>query len=71
MKNFRITRTTGDLEDAFRLLYHHHSHAGLVEENESQVRLTPHHLLETTEGLLADRDWQSDEYGGPALNGLQ
>ncbi|PAY16628.1 long-chain N-acyl amino acid synthase [Rhodopirellula sp. SM50] len=46
---YEVAYRRDDLQDAFSLIYHSYRRAGLVEANESEVRLTPFHLLPTTE----------------------
>lgn len=46
---YKIAQSREELRDSFTLVYHSYRRAGLVNENESQVRLTPFHLLPTTE----------------------
>ncbi len=46
---YKIAQTRQELTDAFGLVYRSYRRAGLVDENESEVRLTPFHLLPTTE----------------------
>jgi hypothetical protein len=48
-----LARTRSDLIAAFRLLYNSYVRAGLVSENDQKLRLTPYHLLPTTEVFVA------------------
>ena len=48
-----LARTESDFCGAFRLLYNSYLRAGLVEENAIEMRLTPYHLLPSTEVLVA------------------
>ncbi len=48
-----LARTRIDLVAAFRLLYDSYVRAGLVSENQQKLRLTPFHLLPTTEVFVA------------------
>ena len=48
-----LARTRSDLIGAFQILYNAYLRAGLVGENTQQVRLTPFHLLPTTEVVVA------------------
>ena len=48
-----LVRNYTDLLAAFRLLYKAYLRAGLVSENASQLRVTPFHLLPTTEVFVA------------------
>ena len=51
-----LARTRSDLIAAFRLQYNSYLRAGLVSENDQKLRLTPYHLLPTTEVFVAKRD---------------
>ena len=46
---YKIAQTRKELQDAFTLVYHSYRRAGLVDANASKIRLTPFHLLPTTE----------------------
>ncbi len=48
-----LVRDYSDLLAAFHLVYKAYLSAGLVAENESQLRVTPFHLLPTTEVFVA------------------
>ena len=48
-----LARTRLELMEAFRLLYDSYVRAGLVTENRRKLRLTPFHLLDTTEVFVA------------------
>ena len=50
---FEIARTCEDFESALRLLYESYVRAGLAVRNPSGIRLTPYHLLNTTEVFVA------------------
>jgi hypothetical protein len=52
----RLARSRADLCDAFRLVFESYYNAGLERPKASRLRLTPHHLLPTSEVLLASRD---------------
>ncbi len=46
---YKIAQSRDELLAAFQLVYRSYRRAGLVEENADQIRLTPFHLLPTTE----------------------
>jgi hypothetical protein len=48
-----LAQSRSDLQGAFQILYHSYVRAGLIDENPLQVRLTPFHLLPTTEVVVA------------------
>ncbi|QEG42525.1 N-acyl amino acid synthase FeeM domain-containing protein [Roseimaritima ulvae] len=48
-----VARSPEELEDSFRMVYDSYINAGLEQPNESEMRLTPYHLLPTTEVVLA------------------
>ncbi|MEM9588192.1 MAG: long-chain N-acyl amino acid synthase [Planctomycetota bacterium] len=48
-----LARSQADLSDAFRLIFQSYFQAGLVSQKPSGIRLTPHHLLPTSEVLVA------------------
>jgi len=50
---FGLARTRQDLTSAFQLVFHSYFEAGLVGEKLSGLRLTPHHLLPTSEVMVA------------------
>lgn len=50
---YGLARSRTDLEGAFRLSYHAYLRSGLGEENPLEMRVTPHHLLPTTDVFLA------------------
>jgi len=54
----RLARSKEDLSQAFRLIFESYFRIGLVAEKPSGLRLTPHHLLPTTEVLLATHQEQ-------------
>ena len=49
----RLARSRDDLQSSFRLAFESYYDAGLVSEKPSGLRLTPHHLLPTTDVLIA------------------
>ncbi|TWT81180.1 hypothetical protein CA13_26280 [Planctomycetes bacterium CA13] len=53
--SFGLARSRDDLSQAFRLVFESYYRAGLSPEHPSRIRLTPHHLLPTTEVLLGRR----------------
>lgn len=48
-----LARSQAELIDAFRLLYQSYLRAGLAEEDPTEIRLTPFHLLPSTEVFVA------------------
>ncbi len=52
-QTFSLARSREELTAAFRLAFESYYDAGLVNEKPSGIRLTPHHLLPTTEVILA------------------
>jgi len=50
---YRIADTREEREAAFRLVYNSYLRAGLGEPNRYQARVTPYHLLETSEVFIA------------------
>ncbi|XZE54265.1 N-acyl amino acid synthase FeeM domain-containing protein [Planctomycetaceae bacterium SH139] len=50
----RLARSRDDLSDAFRLVFESYYNAGLERSNATRIRLTPHHLLPTSEVLIAE-----------------
>lgn len=50
---FEIARTREDFESGLRLLYESYVKSGLAVRNPSGVRITPYHLLDTTEVFVA------------------
>ncbi len=50
---YSLARSREDLTDAFRLAFESYYDAGLVNEKPSGIRLTPYHLLPTTEVIVA------------------
>jgi hypothetical protein len=52
---YRIASTRQEREAAFRLVYHSYLQAGLGERNRHNMRVTPYHLLESTEMFIAER----------------
>jgi len=52
----RIATRRNELLDAFRLVYQAYLRAGLCEPNPHRMRVTPYHLLPTTEVLVAVSD---------------
>jgi len=68
-----LARTQKDLTSAFHLLYDAYVHAGIAEPNEGHVRVTPFHLLPTTEvvvGKLRDEVVSTVTITGDAEFGL-
>lgn len=53
---FSLARSRDDLTQAFRLVFEMYRTAGLVGDKPSGTRLTPYHLLPTTEVLVAKLD---------------
>jgi hypothetical protein len=53
---FGLARSRDDLTQAFRLVFESYYDAGLVTEKPSGIRLTPHHLMPTSEVLVAKLD---------------
>jgi hypothetical protein len=51
---YRIAATREDREGAFRLVYSSYMRSGLGEINPYRMRVTPYHLLSTTETFVAD-----------------
>lgn len=49
---FEVAKTREDLEAAFSLLYHSYLRAGLVTPSDYEMRVTPYHLLPTTEVVV-------------------
>jgi len=50
---YRIASTRQEREAAFRLVYQSYLRSGLGEVNDYQMRVTPYHLLPTTEVFIA------------------
>ena len=50
----RIAATRQEREAAFRLVYASYLHSGLAEMNGYQMRVTPYHLLPSTEMFIAE-----------------
>ncbi len=48
-----LAQSRSDLQGAFEILYNSYVRAGLIDENPHQVRVTPFHLLPTTEVIVA------------------
>ncbi len=48
----RLARSREELTDAFKLVFDSYFQAGLVEQKLSGLRITPHHLLPTSEVLI-------------------
>ena len=55
-QTFSLARSRQDLTHAFRLSFESYYDAGLVNEKPSGIRLTPYHLLPTTEVIIAKVD---------------
>lgn len=53
---YGLARSRDDLTQAFRLVFESYYDAGLVTEKPSGIRLTPHHLMPTSEVLVAKLD---------------
>lgn len=53
---FSLARSRDELTQAFRLVFESYYTAGLVTEKPSGIRLTPHHLMPTSEVLVAKLD---------------
>ncbi len=53
---FGLARSRVELTQSFRLVFESYYDAGLVKEKPSGIRLTPHHLLPTSEVLVAKLD---------------
>ena len=53
-----IASTRAERSAAFRLVYHADLRTGLGEANDREMRVTPYHLLPTTDVFLATRDGQ-------------
>ena len=51
--NYKVAETRSERKKAFRLVYEVYHKAGLMAENHSEMRVTPHHLLESTDVLVA------------------
>jgi len=51
--DYRIASTRAERAAAFRLVYESYLEAGVAEPNEYAMRITPYHLLRTTEIFLA------------------
>jgi hypothetical protein len=54
--SYKVAETRTERERAFRLVYDVYRDAGLMAANRSQMRVTKHHLLETTDVLIAKND---------------
>jgi hypothetical protein len=52
--NYRIASTREEREAAFRLVYASYLRGGLGDINRYQMRVTPYHLLPTTETFIAE-----------------
>ena len=50
---YRIAGERAEREAAFRLVYNSYLHAGLGEANRNAMRVTPYHLLESTQVFIA------------------
>jgi len=50
---YRIASTQEERAEAFRLVYEAYTQSGLIESNLSQMRVTPFHLLPTTNVFIA------------------
>jgi len=54
--SIRIARSPAELRKAFRLVFERYYRAGLETAKASRIRLTPYHLLPTSEVLIAERN---------------
>ncbi|WP_146395604.1 N-acyl amino acid synthase FeeM domain-containing protein [Pseudobythopirellula maris] len=54
----QLAHSREHLEGAFRLVQHSYSRAGLCLENEFDLRITPHQLLDTSQVFVATLDGQ-------------
>jgi hypothetical protein len=52
---FRIAQRIDEVESSLRLVYAAYRQRGLIAANLSELRITPYHLLPTTEVLIATR----------------
>jgi hypothetical protein len=52
----RVSETKSEREAAFRLVHSAYREAGLTEDNSMQMRVMKHHLLDTTDVLVAKRN---------------
>src|SRR5262245_55044202 len=52
---YRVARTRREREAAFRLVYENYIAAGLIEPNSYRMRVTPYHLLPTTNVFVGTR----------------
>ncbi|MGH7140082.1 MAG: N-acyl amino acid synthase FeeM domain-containing protein, partial [Pirellulales bacterium] len=50
---FKVAANQAERAAAFRLVYQSYVRAGLVEENPCQMRVTPYHLLDSTQVFIA------------------
>ena len=50
---YRIAATEAERADAYRLVYENYLRKGLIDANEHRLRVTPYHLLPTTETFVA------------------
>jgi len=53
---YKIAEYREEREAAFRLIYDAYTHSGLMKPNPTRMRVTPYHLLPTTDVFLAVRD---------------
>ena len=53
---FKIASTRNERESAFRLVYNSYVEAGLMDSNAYQMRVTPYHLLPSTQTFVATID---------------
>ena len=51
--NYKVAETRNERKRAFRLVYDVYHKAGLMAENPRRMRVTAHHLLESTDVLVA------------------
>jgi hypothetical protein len=52
----QVSETRAEREDAFRLVHRAYREAGLTDDNLMQMRVMKHHLLDTTDVLVAKRN---------------
>tara|TARA_R110002049_G_scaffold285698_3_gene466865 strand:+ start:8580 stop:9395 length:816 start_codon:yes stop_codon:yes gene_type:complete len=53
---YKVAETRSERQKAFHLVYDVYRQAGLMSENASKMRVTKHHLLETTDVLIARKE---------------
>jgi len=52
----QVSETRSEREAAFRLVHNAYQQSGLVDDNPTQMRVMKHHLLDTTDILIAKRE---------------